>query len=337
MTNYILIFPILASFFVTLFLIPQWIKRATNAKLVGRDVNKINGKEVAEGGGVTVLSGFALGVMIYVALNTFLFKKIENFIEIFSLMTTLFFIAFIAFTDDILGWKIGLRRRTRIILVAFASIPLVAINAGKSAIVLPWIGAIDLGIFYPLVLIPIGIVGATTTFNFLAGFNGLEAGQGILLLSSLAIVSYLTGNSWLAVIALCMVAALFAFLIYNFDPAQIFPGDSMTYPVGGLVAIMAILGNFEKIAVFFFIPVIVEFFLKARGKFMKQSFGKPRKDGGLDLKYDRIYSLNHFAIYLMKKVGIKPTEKKVVFSIWAFQLIVILAGFVIFKRGTFIK
>ena len=279
--------------------------------------------------------GFALGILVYIAINTFIFNKTDNFIEMFALMSCIFFIAFIAFTDDILGWKIGLRRRTRVILVVFASIPLIAINAGKSAMNLPFFGVLDIGVFYPLILIPLGIVGATTTYNFLAGFNGLEAGQGIILLSALAIVSHFTGNSWLAVIALCMVASLIAFLIFNFDPAVVFPGDSLTYPVGGLIAIMAILGNFEKIAVFFFIPFVIEFFLKARGKFVKQSFGEPKKDGSLTLRYEKIYSLNHVAIKLMEKAGIKPTERKVVLSIWLFQIAIIVVGFFIFKRGIF--
>ncbi|MFH1289904.1 MAG: glycosyl transferase family 4 [Nanoarchaeota archaeon] len=334
MTSLILI-PLLASFFVTLFFLPVWISRAKKAGLVGKDVNKFNGKKVSEAGGVTIVAGFALGVMVYIAINTFFFKGTNNFIEIFSLMSSILFIAFIAFTDDVLGWKIGLRRRTRLILVAFAAIPLVAINAGKSGITLPFLGAVDLGVAYPLILIPLGIVGATTTYNFLAGFNGLEAGQGIILLSALAVVSYITGSPWLSIVALCMVASLVAFLIYNFDPAQIFPGDSLTYPVGGLIAIMAILGNFEKIAVFFFIPYILETGLKLRGKLVKQSYGKPRKDGSLDLRYDKIYSLNHVAIVLMKKMKVKPTERGTVFLIWGFQLIIILATFVLFREGIF--
>jgi len=336
--NGIFVVPILVSFFVTLLVIPGWIKKMKNAGLVGKDINKVNGGLVAESGGVVVVLGFAVGVMIYIAINTFILKNTDNFVEIFSLMTVIFFVAFVAFTDDIhykIGWKIGLRRRTRIILVAFASIPLVAINAGKSTIGIPFFGAVDIGIFYPLILIPLGIVGATTTYNFLAGFNGLEAGQGIILLSALAIVSYSTGSFWLAIVALCMVAALIAFIIFNFYPAVIFPGDSMTYPVGGLIAIMAILGNFEKIAVFFFIPCIAEFFLKARGKFVKQSYGKPQKDGSLTLRYEKIYSLNHVAIRLMEKASIKPTEKRVVLSIWLFQILVILLGFIIFGEGIF--
>ena len=335
MINNLLIVPIAISFFITLFLIPNWMKRAERAKLTGKDIHKLNSEDVAEAGGVTIISGFALGLLAYVAINTFVFKSYLNFIKIFSLLSCILLIGFIAFTDDILGWKIGLGKRNRILLVAFASIPLIVINAGKSTIALPFLGILDLGLIYPIVLIPIGIVGATTTYNFLAGYNGLEAGLGILLLSALAIVSYFTGSSWLSVIALCMIASLLAFLIFNFSPAKIFPGDSLTYPVGGLIAVMAILGNFEKIAVFFFIPVILEFFLKARGKFVKESFGVLREDGGLNLRYEKIYSLNHLAIYLMNKKGIKPTEIRVVLSVWAFQLLIILIGFLLFRGGIF--
>jgi len=219
--------------------------------------------------------------------------------------------------------------------VALATVPLVVINAGKDLILIPFIGQTELGIIYPLFIIPLGIVGAATTFNFLAGFNGLECGQGLLLIFSLSIIAFFTGNPWLSVIGLCMCAALFAFLLFNFYPAKIFPGDALTYPVGGMIAIIAILGNFEKVAFFFFIPYIMETYLKSRGKLAKQSFGKPEKDGTLNLKYPGIYGLTHLSIFLMKKYRIKPTEKRVVYSIWTFQFLIIIIGFLIFGKGIF--
>jgi len=335
MINYILIIPILASFFVTLFIVPSWTKRARKANLIGKDIHKKDKMEVPEAGGVTVVVGFALGVLIYVAINTFILDSTENFIEIFALLSTIFLISFIAFTDDILGWKIGLRRRTRLVLVAFSAIPLIVINAGKSVIVLPFNGITDLGIFYPLVLIPFGIVGATTTFNLLAGYNGLETGQSIILLAAFGLVAYATGNSWLAVISLCMIGALTAFLLYNFYPAKVFPGDSLTYAVGGLLAILSILGNFEKVALFFFIPYIIETGLKIRGGLVKQSFGRLKEDGSLELRYKKIYGLEHAAIWLLNKTKWKATEKRVVYSIWAFQIVIVLIGLIIFREGIF--
>lgn len=333
-----LLSPIVASFFVTLFLMPFWIRKAREIGLLWDDMNKTGKRNVAGSGGLMVVVGFVLGVLLFVAYRIFfLTDGLPMLVEIFALVSVVLILAGIGFVDDLFGWrKGGLSRRTRIIMIVFASIPLIAINAGRSTMSIPFFGSVELGLIYPLVLIPIGIVGASTTFNFLAGFNGLESGQGILILSGLAIVAYFTGNSWLTIVAFCMIAALLAFLIFNFTPAAVFPGDVITYPVGGLIAMMAILGNFEKIAVFFFIPCIIEFFLKARGNFVKQSFGRPLKDGGLDLRYDKIYSLNHLAIYLMKKIGIKPTEVKVVLSIWLLQAIVISLGFILFADGIFV-
>ena len=177
----------------------------------------------------------------------------------------------IGFVDDLLGWqKGGLSRRSRILLVAISAIPLMVINAGVQQISLFGV-ELNIGIIYALILIPIGIVGATTTFNFLAGFNGLEAGLGIITIAGLSIVSFFTGNSWLTVIGLCMCASLIGFLVYNKFPAKIFPGDVMTYGIGSIIGVMAILGNFEKITVFFFIPYIIEVILKSRGKLLKYS------------------------------------------------------------------
>ncbi len=327
--------PVFASFFVTLLIIPVWIKRARNCNLVGKDVHKIDKRKVSEAGGVTVLAGFLFGTLIFVAISTFFFNSTMNFIEIMATLVVMLSVALIGLIDDILGWKVGLSKKLRMVLVAFASIPLIAINAGRSIVALPFIGPTDIGLVYPLLLIPIGIVGASTTFNFLAGYNGQEAGQGILILSALAIVAYFTGSLWLSVIALVMIFSLLAFLIFNFYPSRILPGDSLTYMVGALIAVMAILGNFERIATFFFIPYILEIFLKARGKLEKESFANVKKDGSLELRYKKIYSLNHLMILVLKKAKIKTTEKRVVYSMWVFQLIFILLGFLIFKGGIF--
>jgi len=335
MKDIFLVLPILASFFITLILLPSWIKRAQRENLVGKDIHKLKEVKVAEGGGLVVIVGFILGVLFYVALKTFYLSTSEKVTEIFALLTTLLIVVMIGTIDTFLGWRRGLGRRLRTFLVLFSAIPLIVINAGRSVIEVPFFGVVDLGILYPLVLIPLGVAGATTVYNFLAGYNGLEAGQGVIFLSALSAVAYFTGSPWLSIISLCMIAALLAFLVYNLYPARVFPGDTLTYAVGGLIAVMAILGNFEKIAVFFFIPYIIEFFLKARGGFTKQSFGRIMKDGSLDLRYNKIYGLEHLSIYMMKKLNIKPTEKKVVCSIWLFQLAVIAIGFIIFRNGIF--
>ena len=325
----LLITVMLVSFLTTLIIIPFWMRKAKQIGLLWEDMNKyIKKKNIVGSGGLAVVVGSLIGIFVYMALGTFYFKSSAHLTEIFAIIAALFLVTGVGFIDDLFGWrKGGLSMRSRIVLVLFASIPLVVINAGVSTVL-----GINIGILYPLIVIPISFLGAVTTYNFLAGFNGLETGQGIILLASLALVTYLTGNAWLSLIALCMVAALIVFYMFNKFPAKVFPGDVLTYAIGAMIAMIAIVGNIEKIAIFFFIPYILEFFLKIRGRLKKHSFGKPNADGSLEQPYDKIYGLEHLAIMILKKI--KPSkkvyEKEVTWLIHGFQILVIIIGFLIF-------
>ncbi len=330
--NLILLITIFTSFFCTFLILPKWIKKAQSNGFIGLDMHKVKKEKVAEGGGVAVLFGVSFGILLYISLNTFIFKSLELSTYIFALLCVLFISSFVGIIDDILGWKKGLNKNMRILIVLFSAIPLMVINAGESTMLVPFFGAVNFGMFYPLLIIPLGILGATLSFNCLAGYNGLEASQGIIILTALAYTTYITGNSWLSVIALYMIASLIAFYIFNKYPAKIFPGNILTYSVGALIAVIAILGNIEKIAVFFFIPYILEMILKLRGKLKKESFAKVNPDGSLEIPYEKIYGLEHLAIKILKKI--KPSkkvyEKEVVWFINGFQILIIILGFLLF-------
>ena len=331
----LLLLVIFISFFCTFLALPFWIRKAKEIGLLWEDVHKGHSKKnIAGSGGVAVVFGFMIGIFLYIALQTFYFKSSDGTtLKIFAMLSSIFLVAGIGLIDDLFGWqKGGMSNRSRIILVFFAAIPLMVINAGVNTANIPIFGAVNFGILYALIIIPLGIVGATTTFNFLAGANGLESGQGILLLGALSIVTFITGNSYLSIISLSMVASLFAFYIFNMYPAKVFPGDILTYSIGVLIATIAILGNIERIAIFFFIPYIIEFILKTRGKLKKMSLLKSNLDGSLEERYDKVYSLNHLALKLLKKI--KPSKKvyeyEIVYSINLFQFIIIILGFIIF-------
>jgi len=335
----ILFIAILISFILTFMVLPRWIRKCKQVGLVWEDMNKPkHPKNVAASGGIVVIMAFIIGVLSYIAIRTFVIGDLNGITrEILGLLSVVLILAVIGLTDDMLGWKHGgLSIRMRIFLALMASIPLVVINAGDSTVNLPFMGAVNMGILYPLILIPLGIAGATTTYNFLAGFNGLETGQGIIIVSFLSFIAYITGSSWLAMVGLCMVAALIVFYHYNKFPAKVFPGDILTWSIGALIACIAILGSFEKIALFVFMLYILETILKVRGKLKKQSFGIPNKDGSLEMPYDKIYGLTHLSIFIIKKFKDKVYERDVVYFIFAIQIIICLAALIVFKSSLFI-
>lgn len=313
---------LLVAFFITLFSTKYWITVAKRAGLMGKDMNKADRPGVPEAGGVAVIIGISFAVLVYVFFKTFYLHSGSTTVYIFALLTSVLLAGFLGFVDDILGWKIGLRQWQKPILTLPAAIPLMVINAGVSYMDIPVLGGIEFGILYPLLLVPIGIVGAANGFNFIAGHNMLEAGMGIIILSTLGIVVLGQDILWLAIICFSSVAALLGFMVFNKYPSKIFPGDSMTYAVGTLIAAVAILGNVEKIAIILFIPYFLEFLLKARSKMQAENFGIPNKQGRLRSMYNSVFSLTHVAIILPKKLfNKKPKEYDVTFMLFIFELV----------------
>ncbi len=316
-------------FLITWLIIPFWIKRAKKAGLVGKDIHKRGERVIAEMGGITVLLGFIIGIMIYIAMRVFIFQANTNIATILAILTAILLAGIIGIIDDVLGWKIGLRQWQKPLLTLLVAMPVMAVNAGTRVMSLPFIGPFDLGLIYPLIVIPAIILIGTNGFNMLAGYNGLEAGQGIIILSTLAYFSYLNNSPWLAVVAFTMVSTLIAFWFYNRYPAKVFPGDSLTYTVGALASVIAIFANLEKLFFILFIPYIIEFFLKLRGKFKKESFAKIQEDGTLIPRYEKNYGLEHVMVNLLNRLKLRTTERKVVYSIYFVQIICVVLSFVL--------
>lgn len=324
--DYILLLSILVSFTSILIFLPIWIKKCQQTQMLWEDMNKKNHpKNVASSGGIIVILGFILGIFTYLFLKSFITGRSSYELEIFALIGVILLFCVIGLVDDLLGWKKGgLSMKFRIFMAIFASVPLIIINAGIKTVTLPFIGSIYLGLLYPFIILPLAIGFVSTTFNFLAGFNGLETGMGILMLSFLSFIAYFTGSFWLSIIGLCMVSALAGFLIFNWCPAKVFPGDILTYSIGALLVSMAVLGNFEKFLLIIYIPYLAEVLLKLRGNLKKQSFGKVNKKGYLELPYDKIYSLTHLSILILSKFKKNVREKDVVYLIYSIEILFIL-------------
>ncbi len=314
------------SFLTTFLLVPKWMKKASLMGLTGRDMNKVKKINVPEAGGVTFIAGAAAGILAYVFLYIFYFHSTIGIVEIFAMLTTILLSGFVGFIDDILGWKSGMRHSTKVLLTVPIAIPLAVVNAGISVMNIPFLGFVDFGILFPLVLVPLGIIGATNGYNLLGGYNGLEAGLGVIILSMLAYISWISGTGWVSMLSLILAFSLMGFLWYNRFPANIFPGDSLTYTVGAAIACIAILGNMEKFALIMFIPFMFDALMFIRFRFIDrikniEAFGKVNKDGSIEQPYDKIYDFTHLVIAFISKFKKKVYERDVVVTVYAFEII----------------
>jgi len=305
----ILIVTFLLSFFATLVftkVLIRKIKFTTKEKKGSESVfyskDMARGSLVPKMGGLAITAGFVFGILIALKL-----LRLEEAVPLLAALNTVLIISFIGLMDDL--FKV--REIWRVLLPVVAALPLMVITAGVSDLHLIFFH-IDFGIYYSLILVPIGVVACSNLMNLLAGFNGLEAGTGAVaclsIFSASMILFYLAPTEFsiaTPLIMIAMAAACIAFLFFNWYPARIFPENIGTYAIAAAIASAAIIGNVERIAVIALTPQIIEFFLKARSKFRAENFGKLVKNR---LHYDgKIYSLTHL---LMKYL--QPTEKALV-------------------------
>ncbi|MEA1924952.1 MAG: hypothetical protein U9M95_03695 [Candidatus Altiarchaeota archaeon] len=271
MLSYMIVFVV--SFLTTYLTAPWIMPKLKRAGLTGKDVNKKDKPTLPEMGGFVIVFGFSAGILSSIFMYTFSqhIHTIIGVTEINNLelnlvlasLSTILIMTLIGVFDDLFA----MRQSIKALLPLFAALPLVAVQAGVSTMKFPIIGSVDFGIFYALILIPIGITGASNVTNMLAGFNGLEAGMGLVASISLAYIAWNLNSPEALILLLSMSGALLAFLKYNWYPARLLMGDIGTLSIGTVIATSVIVGNFETAGVIVTIPYIIDFFIKLANRF----------------------------------------------------------------------
>jgi UDP-N-acetylglucosamine--dolichyl-phosphate N-acetylglucosaminephosphotransferase len=325
------------SFLISYITVPYFNRFMLSAGITGRDIMKRGTQIVADMGGPGVISGFLMGVFFFIGAEIFFPPRLPGIVYILASLNTILIITLIGVFDTLTALikkregtgifeqykKVGIPRWLYYFIPVPAAVPLMAVNAGVSKMSIPFVGTVELGLIYPLVLIPVAVLCCCNATNFLAGFNGLEAGMGSVLLFSVGIYAYIRGQSNSAMIAICFGTALLAFLRYNWYPAKVFPGD-LNYTIGAVFVSATVIGNMEKFAILCFIPYILEAFLKAASRFEAESYGILQDDGTLKPRDKKIRGLTH----LVMSLG-SFTEPQVTLILIGFEAVVCAISFMV--------
>jgi UDP-N-acetylglucosamine--dolichyl-phosphate N-acetylglucosaminephosphotransferase len=340
-TDVILIISVVISFLVTYIAVPFFNKYMILAGIVGIDVMKEKKVPIADMGGPGVVLGLLSGVFFYIAMGILFPPRIHGLVYILAALNTILIITLIGIFDVLtslmkqregFGTFEKLKRRgipgwLYFLMPLPAAVPLVAVNAGVSKMTLPFLGRIELGIIYPLVLIPLALLCCSNATNFLAGFNGLEAGMGLVAHFFLGVYAYQNGQTLAAVIALIFSGALLAFLRYNWYPAKVFPGD-LNYTIGAVYASVTVIGNLEKYAILCFTPWIIEAILKAFSRFQAESYGVLQEDCTVKPLKPQIRGLTHLVMRLGNFKEHQVSTILIIFELMVCIFAFLLVGYV---------
>ena len=188
-------------------------------------------------------------------------------------LATICFMLFLGFADDVLDipWRV------KLILPTVASMPLLTAYGGGTGVAIPrplrvlGIPAyLELGLLYRGYMLMLGIF-CTNAINILAGINGLEAGQTLVIALAVLCHNLLElggsqlapavrdGHLFSAILMGPLAGTTYALLRFNWYPSQVFVGDTFTYFAGMTFAVAGILGHFSETMLLFFIPQVLNF------------------------------------------------------------------------------
>ncbi|PWN66782.1 phospho-N-acetylmuramoyl-pentapeptide-transferase [Chryseobacterium phosphatilyticum] len=158
--------------------------------------------------------------------------------------------------------------------ITVSTVPFAKNNEFDYSGILFWMNDKDAHEWAWIVFIPIVIFIVTAVSNganITDGIDGLAAGTSAIILLTLALFAYLSGNIIFAdylnimflpnmgettIFAVAMVGAVIGFFWYNTYPAQVFMGDTGSLMLGGVIAVLAIILRKELL-----IPVLCGIFL----------------------------------------------------------------------------
>lgn len=214
---------------------------------------KVHGRPMVRLGGIAICLGVVAALLLVVTLGGVTVLSDPNGRSVLVvIMGGLGFFA-IGLADD---W-VNLAPLPRLLGQLIVSALVWQAGVKIEQISLPGLMTLDLGwLSLPLTLV--WLTGVVNAINWIDGLDGLAAGVGVIAAGASALICLQTGQVASALVMICLLGSLLGFLVFNFNPAQIFMGDGGSYLIGFLLAGVGITGLVKTTtATAIFLPVLV--------------------------------------------------------------------------------
>ncbi|XP_063698398.1 UDP-N-acetylglucosamine--dolichyl-phosphate N-acetylglucosaminephosphotransferase [Culicoides brevitarsis] len=268
----------IGSYLLTVNLIPSLQPMFLKANLYGIDMNKKSSGKVPEAMGVVTGCIFLISLFLFIPVpfsGALVSREGEfphhEFVELIAALLSICCMILLGFADDVLD----LRWRHKLLLPTVASLPLLMVyyvNFGSTTVIMPnfvrkYIGfSLDIGFLYYIFMGMLAVF-CTNAINILAGINGLEVGQSLVIAASIIVFNFIEiqnpivsdAHRFSLYFMMPYFATTFALWKFNRYPSQVFVGDTFNYLSGMTFAVVGILGHFSKTILLFFIPQVINF------------------------------------------------------------------------------
>lgn len=202
------------------------------------DARRMHQRLIPRLGGIAIVLGFfaPLGVLFFLETSV-----AQTFFDSPLLVVGLgaggVIVSVLGAIDDVRG----IRAWRKLLIQSVAAIVAFACGYRIEAVDIPLMGTLDMGAFALPVTI-VWIVGLINAINLIDGLDGLAAGIAFFVCVANFVVGYLNESALVMLLSGALAGSILGFLLYNFNPATIFMGDSGSMFLGYVLATSSLLG-----------------------------------------------------------------------------------------------
>ena len=205
------------------------------------------------------LGGIAIGLGFYAPLIGLLFhnnmvaqRVYEEPHKIWAMLAGGLVIFALGLYDDMHGAGARLKFTVQVLVAA----SMYAVGFRIDAFSVPFAGHLVLGSFgLPLTLL--WIVGVINAFNLIDGLDGLAGGVGFFAIATTFLLAISRGDVLMSLYMASLGGGILGFLVFNFNPASIFMGDSGSMFLGFVLAVTSLQTSLKSsTAVAILIPIV---------------------------------------------------------------------------------
>ncbi|MEG3617618.1 MraY family glycosyltransferase [Magnetovibrio sp. PR-2] len=189
-------------------------------------------------GGIAIVATFFIGLIAMAVMKDAPVLSAPYF---WAFCASAFAIAALSIFDDLQG--LSFKAKLAVQTLCAGGVMFMGVTADQ--VYLPGIGLWELGwLAYPITLV--WIIGLTNAFNFMDGIDGIAGGTAMVASGFFAYIMMAGGSVYLHHIVWVVLWSCAGFLLWNWQPAKIFMGDSGSQFLGFILAVFAVLaGQFD--------------------------------------------------------------------------------------------
>ncbi len=303
----------LIPYFIIFISAPYLIRKLIKKGLVVKDYYKRENKMVPTGGGLAIM----LAVLFSMSINSLFYKfEPENFVALNVIMLFGLF----GILDDL----INIGRPAKLVLMYYCSYPLMR-YAAHTQVLFPYLGSIDLGLFYGQLIVPTFVLVTANLVNMHSGFNGMSSGLSVMILVSLIIKSLMIGNFNNIAAIIAVAGATLGIYIFERYPSRIFWGNIGSLTVGAAIGVMIVMQGYIVSGFIMLLPHTINFLMyvywRAR-KYPQVKFGSLREDGTLSVP-------NNLTLKWVLPYYRRVTERQATYAMYAVTAVFCVIGILI--------